>query len=326
MIPREIVQRTLNFDHPERVARSFAPSDILEIGPNLPEGDWQRLADGRWERVDAWGNVWGRVDTESKGEVIRGALEDLAEVETFPLPDFDNPALYDRARAEFAAQPDRWHAGFIHGFSFSMARKLRRLDRYFIDLLEDPHAIALLHDRIDQQIMHQMRHLRDAGADCVFFAEDWGTQEALFISPRLWRGEFKTRFTDLCAYAHSLGLSVWMHSCGKITAILPDLIETGIDLFQFDQPLVHGLETLAGFQRSGGVTFWCPVDIQAVLPSRDEVLIRRAARDLLDTLWGGRGGFIAGCYPTPSALGLEPGVQDIASDEFRRHGVRAQYA
>jgi uroporphyrinogen decarboxylase len=257
--------------------------------------------------------------------VIRGALETLDNVETFTLPDFDDPACYDHACAMFENASDRWHLGFIHGFSFSMARKLRRLDQYFVDLMMERDKIAVLHDRIDEQIKHQIHHMHAAGADSIFFTEDWGTQQQMFISPWLWRDEFKPRFADLCAYAHDLGLTVFMHSCGKITAIIPDLIEAGIDLFQFDQPTLHGLDALAAFQEQHAITYWCPVDIQTILPTRDEALIRQGVRAMLETLWRGRGGFIAGCYPTPDALGLDPQWQAIASDEFLRSGQRAQY-
>ena len=318
---REIVQKTLNFEGPSRVAHSFAPSDILSVGPDLPEGEWTELGGGRWERVDAWGNVWGRVDAHSKGEVVRGALEDLDTVETFPLPDFDQEAVYASARAAFAAEPDRWHAGFVHGFSFSMARKLRRLDRYFIDLLQSPEQITMLHDRIDEQIHHQIRHMAAAGADCIFFAEDWGTQANMFISPRMWRAEFKPRFVSLCAAAHDLGLKVFMHSCGKITSIIPDLIEAGVSVFQFDQPRVHGLDTLAAFRDEHRVTFWCPVDIQEVLPKSDAELVRREAQTMLDVLWRGEGGFIAGWYPDPPALGITAEWQAMANEVFLTHGT-----
>ena len=71
---------------------------------------------------------------------------------------------------------------------------------------------------------------------------------------------------------------MFMHSCGKITAIIPDLIESGIDCFQFDQPTVHGLDTLAGFQKTHKITYWSPVDIQKTLQTRDEYIIRAEAK------------------------------------------------
>ena len=324
---REIVRRTLAFDYPERVARSFEPSDFVFGGPEIPNplDTWRKVGEREWQRTDEWGNVWGRVDETSKGQVIKGVLEDLTHVATCTLPDFSNPAYYAHASEIFAGAPELWHIGSVQGFTFKMAQLLRKFDQYLMDLITEPELIGQLHNRIDEQICWQIQRLSQVGADSIMFWEDWGTQERTFISPRAWRQEFKPRFQALCAHAHALNLSVIMHSCGKLTAIVPDLIECGVDVFQFDQPRIHGIDTLADIQRKSPVTFWCPVDIQKTLQTRDEELIRREARELLDKLWAGRGGFIAGFYPDPISIGLEPHWQAIACEEFLQRGVRDLY-
>jgi uroporphyrinogen decarboxylase len=320
---REIVRRTLAFEYPARVARSFEPSDFVVSGPEIPNplDKWRKINDREWRRTDEWGNVWGRVDGTSKGQIIHGILNDLGEVASCPFPDFANAAYYTHAQEIFAGQPDKWHIGSVQGLTFKMAQQLRRFDQYLMDLVTEPRQISRLHDRIDEQIQYQIKRLHQAGADSIMFWEDWGTQAQTFISPHLWRVEFKPRFIRLVAEAHALGLSVIMHSCGKITAILPDLIECGIDVFQFDQPCIHGIDTLAEMQQ-GRVTFWCPVDIQTTLQSKDEILIRREAGELLKKLWKGQGGFIAGFYSDEESIGLEPCWQQIASDAFLQQSVK----
>jgi uroporphyrinogen decarboxylase len=325
MKPREIVQRTLRHDFPARIARSFEPTDFCSAGTTLsyPNGEWAALEGGAWERKDEWGNTWRRIDPTSKGEVAHGAVEDLSQVETVPLPDFDQAVCYQEAVELFSRHPDHYHLGFIHGYTFSIARKLRRMDIYLMDLVSDSQRLSLLHDRVDEKIIHQMKRLRESGADGIMFAEDWGTQLDLLISPQLWRREFMPRFQALNDYAHLLGLDVFMHSCGKMTVIIPDLIETGVDVFQFDQPQVHGIDTLAAFQDAAPrpVTFWCPVDIQFTLQSRDETTIRREARELIEKLWRRRGGFIAGFYQDEPSIGLPPEFQAFACEEFLNYGA-----
>ncbi|MFB3895906.1 MAG: uroporphyrinogen decarboxylase family protein [bacterium] len=325
MTSREIIQRTLEFTFPDRVAHSFDPgSDFATALPEIPDhdGTWKRINSQEWERTDIWGNIWCRIDETSMGEIKQGALTNLEEVATFPLPDFSNPAFYLKAKTHFAQFPDRWHIGYVNGFSFSMARKLRRLEQYLEDILLDRDKIAILHDRIDEQIKHQIAGMKNAGADSIMIAEDWGTQTQTLISPSLWREEFKPRFQSHCGYAHELGLKVFMHSCGKITAIIPDLIESGIDVLQFDQPRIHGLDTLSSFQQEHKITFWCPVDIQKTLQTKNETLIRQEVNELLDKLWHhGQGGFIAGYYGDNASIGLDPKWQGIASDEFLKQGI-----
>ena len=122
----------------------------------------------------------------------------------------------------------------------------------------------------------------------------------------------------MCSVAHEHGIKVLMHSCGKTTAIIPDLIEAGIDLLQFDQPQLHGLEQLAQFH--GQITFWCPVDIQKTLQTHDAALIEADARAMIELLGGPEGGFIAGYYGGNEAIGLDPKWQDIACQAFSRYG------
>jgi hypothetical protein len=112
-----------------------------------------------------------------------------------------------------------------------------------------------------------------------------------------------------------------MHSCGQNEDIVPGLMEAGVELLQFDQPDLHGLDRLAAHQDRGRITFWCPVDIQKTLQTRDEQTIRARAREMLDKLWRGRGGFIAGFYSDNASIGLETRWQEYACDEFVRRGV-----
>ena len=321
---RQIVQQTLDFEGPARLAHSFAPSDFVSAAPVIPNplGDWRKISEREWRRIDEWGNEWARIDDSSMGEVVKGALEDLDDISSLPLPTFSESSCYSVAREMFSSRPDQWHIGSTHGFTFSVARKIRRLDQYLQDLLLEPDEIRSLHDRVDERIVDQIQGMHQAGADCIMIAEDWGTQTQTLINPRLWRAEFKPRFKDLCKYAHSLGLRVFMHSCGNVTAIVPDLVEVGVDVLQFDQPLIHGIDMLRAWRDQWHVTFWCPVDIQASLQCQNEQIVRQAARDLVDNLWRGEGGFIAGYYSDNKSIGLEPKWQEIASDEFSKHATR----
>lgn len=324
MTSREIIRKTLEFEYPERIAHTFEPSDIITASPVIhnPDGEWKKGNADEWQRTDEWGNLWGRVDKYSKGEVIRGALENLEDVETFPMPDFSNPGCYEEAEKIFNAHPDRWHNGLIQGATFSMARKIRKLEIYLVDLIKSLELLSILHDRIDEQIKHQIKNVADIGADSIFIEEDWGTQTQTLISPEMWREFFNPRFRNICSYTHSLGLKFFMHSCGKMTDIIPDLIESGVDLFQFDQPGIHGIDLLSQYQEQSKITYWCPVDIQTTLQTKNENAIRNDVNELLQKLWRGRGGFIAGYYTDNESIGLERKWQDIASDEFLKKGKK----
>jgi hypothetical protein len=327
MTSREIVRRTLAYSTPERVARSFGDSDFHWVGCDVKTraSDWKENGNGRWERTDEWGNLWARLDPTSKGEVVKGVLDDLAAIDSYEFPDYSRALDYSAVSKCRAALPDKWIIGGVPGFAFNIARKMRKLDQYLMDLVLEMEPLHRLHDRIDEMLEDMIRNYAAAGVDSIMFPEDWGTQTQTLISPAMWREEFFPRFVKLCGIAHALGIKVFMHSCGKIEGIVPGLMEAGIDVLQFDQPDLHGIDILAAHQGRGQITFWSPVDIQKTLQQREESIIRAKAREMLDKLWRGRGGFIAGYYGDNVSIGLDPRWQDFACDEFTRAGIAANY-
>jgi uroporphyrinogen decarboxylase len=327
MTSREIVQRTLEHSGPERVAATMPPPywhDIISCGysygPARP--DWQTVSGSRQEYVDEWGNTWARVDATSKGEVARGALQRWDDLDRLELPDLANPDNYRQVRELcLDAAETRFRVGGLPGFPFNIARKMRRLDQFLMDILLEPDRVATLLQRIEDLLAGMIVQYGQAGVDAIMFCEDWGTQLGLMIRPDVWRRVFAPGFERLCAVAHEQGAKVFMHSCGKITDIIPDLIAVGIDALQFDQPRLHGIHTLA--QWHGQVTYWCPVDIQKTLQSHDEAAIVAEARELIAKLGGPDGGFIAGYYGDNASIGLDPSWQDLACRAFTEYG---QYA
>ncbi len=327
MDSREIVQRTLDYEDPERVARSFGDSDLLSVSSSAKTHatEWVEVGQGDWERIDEWGNTWRRIDPTSKCEVFRGALDDLSGLSSYEFPDFSKSEDYDVVRKSREENPAIWLMGHMPGFAFNIARKMCRLEQYLINIMVDRVQIHELHDRIDSLLEDMIRNYAAAGVDSVMFPEDWGTQTQTLISPPLWREEFYPRFRKLCGIAHECGIKVFMHSCGKIEAIVPGLIDAGVDLLQFDQPDLHGIDTLAEYQLIKKVTFWCPVDIQFTLQTRNENTIKNKVQEMLDKLWKGRGGFVAGYYTDNPSIGLDPKWQDLACEAFLDSGIRTNY-
>lgn len=323
MNSKEIVKRTLDFERPERVAHSFVESDFIGVSPQTATyaTEWKEIESGRWERLDQWGNTWSRIDPTSKGEVTKGILENTEDIKTYDFPDYSKEEDYLDAKKIAENSKDKWVIGGVPGFAFNIARKMRKLDQYLMDILLEPELISLLHDKIDAMLEDMINNYAKAKVDAIMFAEDWGTQSQTLVSPEMWHNEFFPRFKKLCSLAHEKGLYVMMHSCGMIEKIVPGLIEAGIDCLQFDQPDLHGIDNLAAYQENSKITFWSPVDIQKTLQTKDEKIIREKAREMLDKLWRGHGGFIAGYYGDNTSIGLEPKWQEIASEEFREYGT-----
>lgn len=327
MTSRDIVRAVLDHDNPPRIGRSFPEpygSDFahasLRNGPRAT--DWEPAGEGRWERTDDWGNRWYRGTTSSSGEVIRPCLESWDDLDSYEFPDYADPARWEGVAEKVTANLDsdnpKWMIGGLPGFPFNVARYMRRLDNFLADLCLEPERVEHLLTRVADVLIKAITRYGRYGHDAIMFCEDWGLQDRLMIHPAMWRQVFKPHFRRLVGIARDCGLRVFMHSCGKVTDIIPDLVEVGISVLQFDQQHVHGLDTLAEFH--GRVTYWCPVDIQYVLPTHDRERIDDWARRLVEQLGRG-GGFIGGYYGNPQDIGVPREVQDWACQSFMKYGT-----
>lgn len=324
MDPRTLIRKVLNFDGPPRIGYALPapwPCDIVWAGIDAaPTFRPQRWTEGTAEYwTDEWGCTWCRLGGISKGEVVRGAILEWDQLDDYTPPDFGLPSRFERAGRVFAAAEGKYRLGGLPGAAFAISRYIRRLDNFLADCLLEPARVRRLNGIVMDQVEKAIRGLAAAGADGVMFAEDWGTQDRLLMSPATFRSLFLPELERLCRAARAAGVDVWMHSCGQVWDIIEPLIAAGVKVFQFDQPSLHGIERL-GEAFGGRVTFECPVDIQRTLQTRDAARIRDEARRLCQVLGGRGGGFIACRYGDEAAIGLEPHWQDLACDAFVEFG------
>ncbi len=309
MTSREIVLANLERANPPRPGMNFSDGRLNDLGGGSlgPSRTYKqkRWVEGNIEYYDdPWGNIWFRmVDRSQLGEVYEPALKDWRQLEDLQLPDFDDPARYEHLKPAFARQKDKFRLAGMPGWVFASARYLRKMETYFADLLLYREEVERLHRKIVDLLIKVLQLYAECGADAIVFAEDLGTQEALLMSPDTWREVFKPHYERLVGTAHELGMRVFMHSCGYDWEIIDDLIEVGIDAFQFDQPALYDMPALAAKLREAKVVLWSPVDIQRVLPTGDEKFIRSEAKRMVDLF---SGGLICKNYPDLHGIGVKP--------------------
>jgi hypothetical protein len=325
MDSRTLIRKVIRFDGAPRIGYNLPepwPNDFawggIAAAPDFVERRWTEGREEFW--TDEWGNTWHRLRGLSQGgEVARGALEEWDRLDAYRPPDLGLESRYEGARKAFAAAPDKYHLGGLPGCAFNISRYTRRIENYLADCLLEPARVRRLSGLVMDEVEKAVHRMADAGADGVFFCEDWGTQERLLMSPRTFRDLFLPEIERLCRAAAGLGLDVWMHSCGYIWEIIEDLIRAGIRVLQFDQPSLYGVERLDD-AFGGRVAFECPVDIQRTLQTRDAAKIRDEARRLCRRLGGHGGGFVACRYGDEPGIGLEPQWQDAACEAFVAFG------
>ena len=74
--------------------------------------------------------------------------------------------------------------------------------------------------------------------DIIRADEDVGGQEALLISPALWRKWYKPLWEKVFALCKANGAKIWLHSCGYCYPLVEDFIEMGADILNPLPPYV----------------------------------------------------------------------------------------
>ena len=326
MNSKQIIKSVIGFESPERIGWDFNsphPSDFYGISIPLNGTEWgydRHILDmipgfeGQ-VRTDPFGNVWGRLDNMSKGEVLKGALEDGWEgLDKYSMPYVDS-SCYENIRCTVREHKDKYIIGYLPGFTFSIMRTIRGMENFLMDTLIEVNNVKLLGEKVMDFIEHIVDGYAEIGVDAVMIVEDWGTQTSLLISPNSWMKIFMPWFKRLAYIVHKKGLHLLMHSCGYIYDIIGNLIDVGVDALQLDQPGLMGLERLSR-EFGGKVTFYCPVDIQTTMQTGNKQKIQYEARRMIDLFGRFKGGFIAKDYPQWEAINVKEQWAQWAREVF----------
>jgi uroporphyrinogen decarboxylase len=248
----------------------------------------------------------------------------------FPLRDWDgDPAVLDRlpelmGRVTWSALPcPPYHEPLTPAHLAEIRRRAQRLreatdhavmiafggnllewgqylcsmEQFLVDLVESPAKAEALLDKLTEMHLANLDRILpavDGLVDIIQMGDDFGAQGSLEISPRLYRRVFKPRQKVLYdKIRRESGLRVFLHSCGSIVDILPDLIEIGVEIINPVQTSAAGMDP-ARLKRDFGrdLCFWgggC--DTQRVLPEGTPEEIRDHVRGRIETLAPG-GGFV----------------------------------
>ena len=258
-----------------------------------------------------------------------GEAETVAEIDAFEWPDaadFDVGALR-RECLEWKGYP-------ILGATsepFYLYCRLRGMEQALEDLIvRSQMAEAILQHIFQFDYALIRRVLREAGdlIDLVYVAEDLGTQESLLMSPKAFRRFLKPRMAKLIEMIHSYGARVFHHDDGAIRAIIPDLIEIGIDVLNPIQWRCRGMDRTALAADFGErVVFHGGIDNQQTLPFGSPEDVRSQVRENIEIFSAGRGYIVAPCHnlqantPTENVVALYQAVHEYGSLGSLARGV-----
>ncbi|MCX8053298.1 MAG: hypothetical protein N3B12_05785 [Armatimonadetes bacterium] len=319
MTSREIVLRTIRFEHPNRIPYDFPEpygSDFAFTGLD-PNPD-ARPANG----PDEWGAIWKNIGLCSLGEVQEYPIKQWSDLDKLAIPDVNAPHRWKNLEGI------RERAGekFLLGYGLSIYERvhfLRGLENTWMDVYDNPEQLVRLIGTLVEMNLEIIQRYAELGVDGYFFADDWGLQSRLMISPEQWRRIWKPAYRRIFDAVHAAGMLTFLHSCGYIVDILDDLIEIGLDVIHMDQQENMGLELL-GSRFAGRITFFSPVDIQNTMARGNPDEIRAYCHKMVACLGTPRGGFMAKWYSDPVGAGHAQEAIDAMCQEFLK--INDQFA
>jgi uroporphyrinogen decarboxylase len=232
-------------------------------------------------------------------------FDSLAQFETFPLPDYEDPARKAHAAGKIQAHHSRDLAvgGAMAVTIFEVAWQLRGMEELFRDFRDHPAFAECLLDRITDIRCGEARFFAEQDVDVLILGDDVSMQTGMIMSPATWRKWFKGRMKRIIDSALSVkpDLPVFYHSDGNPSAIIPELIEIGVTVLNPVQP--ECIDPIAVRRQYGNqLALWGTIGTQTTMPFGTPDDVRAEVRRRIETV-GADGGLILG--PTHS---LEPDV------------------
>ncbi len=161
-------------------------------------------------------------------------------------------ARYAHSPWDHCTEPDFWEqlrAGALHlrattdkalmivcGCNlFEWGTFLRRMDNFLMDTLCERENVERMLDQLLERHLATLEKVCAAVGDVVDiirFGDDLGMTTGPFMDVESYQTLFKPRHKQLCDYVkkHS-SMRTFIHSCGSISLLMPDLIDAGIEIF-----------------------------------------------------------------------------------------------
>ncbi len=262
------------------------------VGPRIPR-------DG-----DVFGCLYRDVDY-GEGVYRECSYSPLARFET--VEDIDE--LYEWPRADWwdvsqvaaeleGAEDSPVQAGGSE--PFLDYKNLRGEAQAFMDLVDHPDIVTYCLDKLiglSYELTLRTLEQLPGRVTYTYVAEDMGGQNGLLISPDHIRRFLLPGMKRMIDLTHSAGVKVFHHNDGNCRAILPELVQAGIDILNPIQWRTRDMDRESLKAEFGAkVIFHGAMDNQRTLPFGTVDDVRREVEDNLRLLGRGGGSILAPCH------------------------------
>ncbi|HFC49353.1 MAG TPA: methyltransferase [Thermofilum sp.] len=314
---------------PEEFLLNSFHVDVIDLKRSLPPSGpdnrrWKKwvLPDGTPCEVPEWFNPepdggGGWILRDEKGRIVskmpKGSLyfdgvyhplekaRLVKEVEDYPWERHkvsDEYVQWLKRKAEYLYHNTDYAIHFFGAGSLhEWGQALRGWSTWLVDLRVRKHIANAMLENMMEVLKHNLKKYVSALeglVQVIGFGDDLGVQVGPQISPKTYREMLKPYHEELFRYVkkHSK-MFVFLHSCGSIYDLIPDLIDAGVDAINPVQISARNMEP-ERLKREFGeqVTFWGGgVDTQSILPFSEPEEVKEHVKRNLETFKPG-GGYV----------------------------------
>jgi uroporphyrinogen decarboxylase len=265
--------------------------------------NFEKYTDRDGNSFDEWG-----VGSKKIGEYTTVTSHPFREPDIAAIAKHRWPAVADPGRIEgLAAQARHWHehtdycittTAPLSGVILELYQYLRGTEELFTDLHLYPKFAEALIEKIAEVVSELYAYFVTPVAPYITwveFATDFGSQHGPLVSPALYRKFFKQPMGRIfqAVKRAAPNAKIFLHSCGSVRRLIPDFIETGVEILSAIQPLAREMNSAELKKEFGrALVFQGGIDLQRALTGTLAETIREVKRRIADYAPGG--GYIAG--------------------------------
>jgi len=197
--------------------------------------------------------------------------EDIKNFKWYYFADVYLRQLEKKAKRLFE-ETDYAIMGGFGGNILELGQVYRGWDQFMVDLAIEPNFAEELMDKmVEVHLKNLEGYLQAVGKyiQIIQMGDDLGTQNAPQLSPDMYREMIKPRHKKVYQYVKkNSDLFLFLHSCGSVYDLIPDLIDVGVEILNPVQTSANKMDPQTLKNEFGDkLTFWGGgVDTQHILP------------------------------------------------------------
>jgi uroporphyrinogen decarboxylase len=280
---------------------------------------------------DEWGVVRTRPDSSYWYDLKESALSgeiSLQDILRHPWPDPDDPGRTRGVRERALKLKESGDYALVLNLAVGtvhISQYLRGFSDWYMDMAADQALIGALMDAITEVTTaiagRMMAEVGDL-ADIVMTGDDLGTQDGPQVHPETYRkvikprhGRFFRQVREMCPHA-----KIFLHSCGSVYLLLPDLIDIGVQVLNPVQVSARHMDPVKLKAEYGDkLSFWGAIDSQHVLPRGSTGDVKAEVERRIAQLAPGGGYLLCGVHnlqpdvPTENVLAMYQHAREVGA-------------